>query len=43
MLRPEVDSDLLKEIKTAYPEVEALSAADIIGWAFRKLIQEKRN
>jgi hypothetical protein len=41
MLRPEVESELIDRVRQTYPELEKLSAADIIGWALRKIIQEK--
>lgn len=43
VLRPEVESELIEEVKKAFPELQKLSAADIIGFALRKLIQEKKS
>ena len=41
MIRPEVDPQLIEQIKKKYPETEKLSNADVIDWALRILINKK--
>lgn len=41
MIRPEVDPQLIEQIKKNHPEIEKLSNADVIDWALRVLINKK--